>query len=67
MRALTSFTTRSAIRRSRSDSSIDARNSAARPMDRSHTWWMSRSLMVTPRLSGLSRAPPQSGHGTWRM
>jgi len=67
MRALTSFTTRSAIMRSRSDSSTVARKSADLAMDRSHTSWMLRPPTVTPNDSGLSRAPPQSEQGTSRM
>ena len=67
MRALTSFTTRSAMSRSRSDSSSAARNFADSPMDRSHTSEMFLSPTVTASVAGFRRAPPQCGHGTSRM
>ena len=67
MRALTSFTTRSAIILSRSDSSSAASHSADLAIDRSHSSVMLQPPTVTPSDSGLRRAPPQSGHGTSRM
>ena len=67
MRALTSLTTRSAMMRSRSDSSRPARVLAASAIDMSERSCSELPSMVTPRLSGLSRAPPHSGQGTSRM
>ena len=64
---MTSLVTRSAISRSRSVSSRPARNFAASPIESSQTSAMWRSLIVTARLSGLSRAPPHAVHGTSRM
>ncbi len=67
MRALTSFTTRSAIMRSRSDRSRPASALAASPIDMSQISAMECPSIVTASDSGLRRAPPHSGHGTSRM
>ena len=67
MRALTSFTTRSAMMRSRSESSRPASALAASPIDMSQMSAMCGRRSVTASGSGASRAPPQAGHGTSRM
>ena len=68
MRALISLTTRSAIMRSRSDSSRPASTLAASPIDmRADVGDASGRRSVTPSENGLRRAPPHAGHGTSRM
>ena len=67
MRALTSLTTRSAMMRSRSESDRPSSTLAASPIDMSQISAMECPSMVTPRGSGASRAPPQTGQGTSRM
>ena len=67
MRALTSFTTRSAIIRSRSDRLRPASVLAASPIDMSQISEIEWPSIVTDRDSGRSRAPPQTGQGTSRM
>ena len=64
---MTSLVTRSAIIRSRSVSSSVASSLAASPIDSSQISAMLRSLIVTASVSGLSRAPPHTVHGTSRM
>jgi hypothetical protein len=66
-RALISLSTRSAIIFCRSVSSNPARISAHSPMDSAQISAMLRPSMVTARISGLSRLPPQVGQGTSRM
>ena len=67
MRALISLTTRSAIRRSRSESSSAASALAASPIDMLPMSAIEWPSMVTASDRGLSRAPPQALHGTSRM
>ena len=67
MRALISLTTRSAIMRSRSDSSRPASALAESAIDMPEMSAIEWPSIVTPRARGLSRAPPQAGHGTSRM
>ena len=67
MRALISLTTRSAIRWSRSERVSASSVSAASRIDISEMSAMLLPSMVTASESGLSRAPPHSGHGTSRM
>ena len=67
MRSCTSFSTRSAIMRSRSDSSRPPKNSAASRIDIAQTSAMFRPLIVTASESGFSRAPPHAWHGTSRI
>ena len=64
---MTSFCTRSAISRSRSDSSSASMAAAASRIDIAHRSAMVWPAMVTPSENGLSRAPPHSGQGTSRM
>ena len=66
-RALISLSTRSAIIRCRSVSSMVASSSAQSPMDSAHTSAMFFPAIVTARISGLSRVPPQAPHGMSRM
>ena len=61
MRALISLTTRSAMMRSRSDSSRPASALAASPIDRSQMSEIEWPSIVTASDSGLSRAPPHVG------
>ena len=56
------FCPRSAIMRSRSDSSRPARNSAESAIDISQTCEIFRSLIVTASVNGFSRAPSQAEH-----
>ena len=68
----TSLSTRSAIIRSRSDSTRPGKNAAASLIDIAESWAMfcrpsSACSMVTARISGLSRVPWHDGHGTSRM
>ncbi len=67
MRALTSLTTRSAMMRSRSESSRPASALAASPIDMSQISAMEWPSIVTDSGSGASRAPPHAGQGTSRM
>ena len=67
MRAFTSFTTRSAIMRSRSLSSRPRRNLADSPIERLHTSLIDIPPIFTASVEGFSRAPAQVGHGTSRM
>jgi len=64
---LISFVTRSAIILSRSDSTSAPRNADDSPIGISQTSAMCFSFTVTANDAGLSRAPPQCGHGTSRM
>ena len=59
--------TRSAIRRSRSDSSTVLKNAAQSRIDSSPTSKMFLPPIVTASDAGRSRAPPHAGHGTSRM
>ena len=67
MRALISLTTRSAMSRSRSDSSSAASALADSPIDMLPMSAMVWPSIVTASDSGLSRAPPHTAQGTSRM
>jgi len=67
MRAWISFRTRSAIMWSRSLRVRPSMAAAASRSERLHSSKMLCPAIVTARVSGLSRAPWQVGHGTSRM
>ena len=66
-RSSTSLKTRSAMSRSRSDSSTVLKNATASVIDSSPTSKMLWPPIVTASDAGRSRAPPHAGHGTKRM
>ncbi len=64
---MTSLSTRSAMKVSRSSSSSEFSHADASPMESEDSSAIERPLTVTARISGLSRLPSQVGHGTSRM